>query len=636
MSARSSTRRAVERIASYAAIGRNEADLVIGGEPARDGDLAKGSFFQPTIFTEVKPDARIAQEEIFGPVTSVIPVDDWDETVRIVNCVKYGLSTSLFTRDVNLAFRSIRDFDSGLGYVNHGTIGAEAHLPFGGTKATGNGHREVGQAALDFFSEWKSVYIDYSGKLQRAQIDTTFVDEDVDASASLAAGPAPAWRACAPHAAPALPAPHGGLPAPAAPDPRLRGALPGHGDRPHGRRLAVRGRFVVSMITDGPEVGGDAATHSHRHDLRGPQRRALPRRALAAPRGRAWLARAWARSIGPGRTRSSRPRSWTIRRVATPMALLPGVQRALDAYLATVKRFVVRTASVGSNEPQEPTSVAATLDKMLKPIQLPDDPVAASYAIGGVLQIELSRKQQLLELPDAASRLRAELELLRRESRLLDDGAHAAGPGLRHRLPPQLGRCVPSRALPDPSRACSSCCPPACARSPVVDPGPTAPPPGRRRRRFTPEPVARPAAPSPDRFGVAVREPSASPAGRPAPTYTVAPGDSLASIARAYGTTTAQLQAWNAARYPSLAANPNVIEPGWVLIVSGDPNVTPRPAPTAAPATRRPAATVGSGCTANNRVAGRIGADLPTIPAPVPASRSPSTWAAAWIRRSTS
>ena len=169
---------AVERIAGYAAIGRQEAQLVIGGEPAREGDLAKGSFFQPTIFTEVKPDARIAQEEIFGPVASVIPVDSWEEAVRIVNSVKYGLSSSLFTRDVNLAFRSIRDFESGLGYVNHGTIGAEAHLPFGGTKATGNGHREVGQAALDFFSEWKSVYIDYSGKLQRAQIDTTFVDQE--------------------------------------------------------------------------------------------------------------------------------------------------------------------------------------------------------------------------------------------------------------------------------------------------------------------------------------------------------------------------------------------------------------------------------------------------------------------------
>jgi acyl-CoA reductase-like NAD-dependent aldehyde dehydrogenase len=169
---------AVERIAAYAVIGRDEAELVIGGEPARDGRLAKGSFFQPSIFANVRPDARIAQEEIFGPVTSVIPVDSWDEAVEVVNGVKYGLSTSLFTQDINLAFRSIRDFDSGLGYVNHGTIGAEAHLPFGGTKATGNGHREVGQAALDFFSEWKSVYIDYSGKLQRAQIDMTFVDQD--------------------------------------------------------------------------------------------------------------------------------------------------------------------------------------------------------------------------------------------------------------------------------------------------------------------------------------------------------------------------------------------------------------------------------------------------------------------------
>ncbi|HEX2141817.1 MAG TPA: aldehyde dehydrogenase family protein [Candidatus Limnocylindria bacterium] len=170
--------RAVERIASFAAVGRGEGELVIGGEPARDGDLARGSFFQQTIYADVRPAARIAQEEIFGPVTSVIPVDSWEETVEVVNGVKYGLSTSLFTRDINLAFRSIRDFESGLGYVNHGTIGAEAHLPFGGTKATGNGHREVGQAALEFFSEWKSVYIDYSGKLQRAQIDTTFVDQE--------------------------------------------------------------------------------------------------------------------------------------------------------------------------------------------------------------------------------------------------------------------------------------------------------------------------------------------------------------------------------------------------------------------------------------------------------------------------
>jgi len=170
--------RALERIASYAQVGRGEGELVIGGEPAREGKLAMGSFFQPTVFANVKPNARIAQEEIFGPMTAVIPVDSWEETVRVVNEVRYGLSTSIFTNDVGIAFRSIRDFDSGLGYVNHGTIGAEAHLPFGGTKATGNGHREVGQAALDFFSEWKSVYVDYSGRLQRAQIDTTFVDED--------------------------------------------------------------------------------------------------------------------------------------------------------------------------------------------------------------------------------------------------------------------------------------------------------------------------------------------------------------------------------------------------------------------------------------------------------------------------
>jgi aldehyde dehydrogenase (NAD+) len=164
--------RAVERIAGYTAIGRGEADLVIGGGPATAGALSKGSFFEPTIFTEVKPDARIAQEEIFGPVASVIPVQTWEETVEIVNSITYGLSTSVFTRDVNLAFRSIRDFDSGLGYVNHGTIGAEAHLPFGGVKQTGNGHREGGWEVFEFYSETKVNYVDFSGTLQRAQIDT--------------------------------------------------------------------------------------------------------------------------------------------------------------------------------------------------------------------------------------------------------------------------------------------------------------------------------------------------------------------------------------------------------------------------------------------------------------------------------
>ena len=115
---------------------------------------------------------RIAQEEIFGPTTALIPVDDYDEAIRVANGIRYGLSSSIFTADVNRAFRAMRDLEAGITYVNAGTIGAEVHLPFGGTKDTGNGHREAGQAALDVFTEWKSIYVDYSGKLQRAQIDT--------------------------------------------------------------------------------------------------------------------------------------------------------------------------------------------------------------------------------------------------------------------------------------------------------------------------------------------------------------------------------------------------------------------------------------------------------------------------------
>jgi aldehyde dehydrogenase (NAD+) len=115
---------------------------------------------------------RIAQEEIFGPTVSVIKVHDVDEAIRVSNDIKYGLSSSIFTADVNKAFRAMRDLKAGITYINAGTIGAEVHLPFGGVKDTGNGHREAGQAALDFFTEWKSIYVDYSGKLQRAQIDT--------------------------------------------------------------------------------------------------------------------------------------------------------------------------------------------------------------------------------------------------------------------------------------------------------------------------------------------------------------------------------------------------------------------------------------------------------------------------------
>src|SRR5207248_5474942 len=116
---------------------------------ATDGDLANGNFFSPTIFSGVKPMDRIAQEEIFGPVLSVVPVEDYGAAVTAVHQVRYGLSSSIFTRDVNLALRAMRDFDTGNVHVNAGTTGAEVHLPFGGWKETGNGHREAGHAALD-------------------------------------------------------------------------------------------------------------------------------------------------------------------------------------------------------------------------------------------------------------------------------------------------------------------------------------------------------------------------------------------------------------------------------------------------------------------------------------------------------
>jgi aldehyde dehydrogenase (NAD+) len=163
---------ALEKIHSYTQIGVGEgAKLLTGGEIATDGDLAKGFYYRPTIFGDVDPGMRVAQEEIFGPTTALIRVRDEDEAIRVSNGIRYGLSSSIFTRDVNRAFRAMRDLDAGITYVNAGTIGAEVHLPFGGVKETGNGHREAGQAALDVFTEWKSVYVDYSGTLQRAQID---------------------------------------------------------------------------------------------------------------------------------------------------------------------------------------------------------------------------------------------------------------------------------------------------------------------------------------------------------------------------------------------------------------------------------------------------------------------------------
>jgi acyl-CoA reductase-like NAD-dependent aldehyde dehydrogenase len=165
-------RAAIEKIHSYTKIGEDEgARLLTGGEIATDGDLAKGFFYRPTVFGDVDAQMRIAQEEIFGPTTALIKVADFDDAIRVANGIKFGLSSAIFTRDVNKAFRAMRDLQTGITYINAGTTGAEVHLPFGGTKDPGNGHREAGQAALDVFTEWKSIYVDYSGRLQKAQID---------------------------------------------------------------------------------------------------------------------------------------------------------------------------------------------------------------------------------------------------------------------------------------------------------------------------------------------------------------------------------------------------------------------------------------------------------------------------------
>jgi len=166
----------LETVMSYVEIGRNEgAKLACGGHPLTDGPYANGFFHEPTVFADVAPSMRIAQEEIFGPVVSVLRCRSLDEAVAIGNGVQYGLSASIYTQDINSAFAAMRDMYTGIFYVNAPTIGAEVHLPFGGTKATGNGHREAGTAALDVFSEWKSIYVDFSGRLQRAQIDTAAV-----------------------------------------------------------------------------------------------------------------------------------------------------------------------------------------------------------------------------------------------------------------------------------------------------------------------------------------------------------------------------------------------------------------------------------------------------------------------------
>ncbi len=164
-----SQRRTVEK---YVKIGREEgAKLVSGGSPLTGGEYTRGFFHGPTIFGDCSPKMRVAREEIFGPVVSVIPIGSLEEAIEVGNSVEYGLSASIYTQDVNNAFTAMRDMYTGIFYVNAPTIGAETHLPFGGTKNTGNGHREACVQALEVFSEWKSIYIDYSGSLQRAQID---------------------------------------------------------------------------------------------------------------------------------------------------------------------------------------------------------------------------------------------------------------------------------------------------------------------------------------------------------------------------------------------------------------------------------------------------------------------------------
>jgi aldehyde dehydrogenase (NAD+) len=164
---------AVSKILGYIEIGQREdkATLACGGHRVEKGDLRHGHFIEPTVFTAVDARMRIAQDEIFGPVLSVIECRDLDHAIEIANGVRYGLSASIYTADTNRAFKAMEDVQTGIFYVNASTIGAEVHLPFGGTKATGNGHREGGTQVLDVFSEWKAVYVDYSGKLQRAQID---------------------------------------------------------------------------------------------------------------------------------------------------------------------------------------------------------------------------------------------------------------------------------------------------------------------------------------------------------------------------------------------------------------------------------------------------------------------------------
>ncbi|HEX6645540.1 MAG TPA: aldehyde dehydrogenase family protein, partial [Gemmatimonadales bacterium] len=161
-----------QKVEEYIGIGRGEgAELVVGGDRPSDEQLGGGFFYRPTVFSNVRPGSRLEQEEIFGPVLSVVKVASFEEAVKVNNGVRYGLSSSIYTRSADRAFLAMQELDNGITYVNAPTIGAEAHLPFGGVKATGNGHREGGWEVYEFYSETKVCYVDYSGRLQRAQID---------------------------------------------------------------------------------------------------------------------------------------------------------------------------------------------------------------------------------------------------------------------------------------------------------------------------------------------------------------------------------------------------------------------------------------------------------------------------------
>jgi aldehyde dehydrogenase (NAD+) len=163
--------RAFKKVSDFMEVAASEGEILCGGKPPKGAGLDGGYFFEPTVVQGIKPGGRMACEEIFGPVLSVLRFSDFDEAIRINNEVRYGLSSSVYTNDVRLAFRAFDELDNGITYVNAPTIGAEAHLPFGGVKETGNGHREGGWEVYHFFSETKVCYLDYSGHLQRAQID---------------------------------------------------------------------------------------------------------------------------------------------------------------------------------------------------------------------------------------------------------------------------------------------------------------------------------------------------------------------------------------------------------------------------------------------------------------------------------